>query len=237
MQTYNCIVVEDEAIAAEVLTDYIDQVPFLKLKGVCIDAIYAIEKLQKEDIDLIFLDINLPKLKGLDFIRTLNKPPKIIVTTAYHEYALEGYELNVLDYLLKPIEFNRFVTAVNKLNSTIPNAVLKESVKTSGERKHLFFNVNKKQIKIWVDEILIIESLREYIRITTKSKAILTKMQIGEVESILPKKDFLRIHRSFIVATAKIDAFTPSEIEIDTKQIPIGRNYKELVLTYFKTNN
>ena len=120
MQTYNCIIVEDESIAAELLQDYVKQVPFLHLKGVCIDAIYALEMLQKESIDLVFLDINLPKLKGLDFIRTLKNPPKIIITSAYHEYALQGYELNVVDYLLKPIEFSRFLMAVNKVKSERP---------------------------------------------------------------------------------------------------------------------
>ncbi|MEI9810650.1 MAG: response regulator [Bacteroidota bacterium] len=118
MQLYNCIIVEDEPLAAEVLRDYIQQVPFLVLKGVCPDAIYAIELLQKEKIDLIFLDIHLPKLKGLDFIKTVKIPPHIIITSAYHEYALQGYEYNVLDYLLKPVEFSRFLMAVNKLTST-----------------------------------------------------------------------------------------------------------------------
>ena len=108
MQQYNCIIVEDEPLAAEVLNDYIGQVPFLKLKGICADAIYAMEVLQKEKIDLIFLDIHLPKLKGLDFIKTLKHPPHIIIVTAYHEYALQGYEYNVIDYLLKPVEFSRF---------------------------------------------------------------------------------------------------------------------------------
>src|SRR4051794_28611761 len=115
MQTYNCIIVEDEPIAAEVLEDYIRQIPFLELKQICSDAIYAMETLQNQPIDVIFLDIHLPKLKGLDFVRTLNYQPKIIITSAYQEYALEGYELNVVDYLLKPVEFGRFLTAVNKL--------------------------------------------------------------------------------------------------------------------------
>src|SRR5215218_8524539 len=129
MQKYNCIIVEDEPIAAEVLEDYVSQVPFLVLKGVCRDALYGIEFLQKEAVDVIFLDIHLPKLKGLDFIKTLKTPPKIIITTAYQEYALQGYELNVIDYLLKPIEFSRFLTAVNKLHQ--PSALVAASVTTS----------------------------------------------------------------------------------------------------------
>ena len=122
MEKYNCIIVEDEPLAAEILKDYVDQVPFLNLVAICEDAIYALERLQKEKIDLIFLDINLPKLKGFDFIQTLKNPPNIIITTAYHEYALQGYECNVVDYLMKPIAFNRFLVAVNKLKQPTETA-------------------------------------------------------------------------------------------------------------------
>lgn len=233
MQTYNCIIVEDESIAAELLQDYVKQVPFLNLKGVCIDAIYALEMLQKETIDLVFLDINLPKLKGLDFIRTLKNPPKFIITSAYHEYALQGYELNVVDYLLKPIEFSRFLMAVNKIKTEKPE-ILPSKVDLLIDRDHLFFNVSKKLVKIYLDEILIIESLREYIRITTQSKTILTKIQISEVETLLPQHEFIRVHRSFIVAKRKIESFSSSEVEINNKQIPIGRHYKDQVLAQFK---
>jgi len=228
MQRYSCLIVEDEPLAAEVLQDYVRQVPFLELKAVCVDAIYAMEFLQKEKIDLLFLDIHLPKLKGLEFVRTLKNPPSIIITTAYHEYALEGYELNVVDYLLKPIEFSRFLMAVNKLKQAPINngshAILPVS-----ERAFMFFNVSKKRIKIYLDEILYIESLKEYIRIFTKEKNILTKFQLGEVEELLTKGDFLRVHRSYIVSRNKIDAYTATDIEIQGKQIPIGRSYKELV--------
>lgn len=230
MQKYSCIIVEDEPLAAEVLQDYISQTPFLELKTICSDALYAIEILQKEKIDLVFLDIHLPKLKGLDFIKTLKSPPQIIITTAYQEYALQGYELNVTDYLLKPIEFSRFLTAVNKLNqhkATTPNIA---AAPVSLERAYLFFNVSKKRVKVFLDEILYIESLKEYIRITTKNKSILTKFQLGQIEELLTKNNFLRIHRSFIVAKDKIDAFSATEIEINGKQIPIGRSYKELVI-------
>src|SRR5689334_6749193 len=147
MQTYKCIIVEDEPIAAEVLEDYIKQVPFLQLKKICSDAIYAMETLQNEPIDLIFLDIHLPKLKGLDFVKTLKHPPKIIITSAYQEYALQGYELNVVDYLLKPVEFSRFLTAVNKLKQQ-ENSSTQSPLSKTEDRVHLFFNVNKKHVKI-----------------------------------------------------------------------------------------
>src|SRR5690349_22325472 len=161
MHRYNCIIVEDEPLAAEVIKDYILQVPFLQLKGICTDALYAMDLLQKEKIDLMFLDIHLPKFKGLDFIKSLKKPPQVIITSAYQEYALQGYELNVVDYLLKPIEFSRFVMAVNKIKERdTPGAV------PVTDRAALFFNVSKKRVKVYIDEILFIESLKEYIRIT-----------------------------------------------------------------------
>ncbi|PSL43825.1 LytTR family two component transcriptional regulator [Chitinophaga niastensis] len=229
MQRYSCIIVEDEPLAAEVLSDYIQQVPFLLLKGICNDAIYAMETLQENNIDLIFLDIHLPKLKGLPFIRSLKNPPQIIITTAYQEYALQGYEYNVVDYLLKPIEFSRFLMAVNKLkpHHTPPQ----ETAAVTSERPYLFFNVSKKKVKIYLDEILYIESLKEYISITTKEKTILTKFPLGQIEELLARNNFLRIHRSFIVAKDKVDAFTATDIEINNKVLPIGRSYKELVMS------
>jgi DNA-binding LytR/AlgR family response regulator len=230
MEKFNCIIIEDEPLAAEVLQDYISEVPFLELKAVCPDAIYAMEVMQKEKIEAVFLDIHLPRLKGLDFIKTLSHPPQIIITSAYRDYAIEGFELNVTDYLVKPINFNRFLAAVNKLRSQSPQLIAGGNVTTSSaERPYLFFNVNKKRIKVYLDEILYIESKREYIDIVTKSRSLLTKLPLGEVEELLTKNNFIRVHRSFIVAKQKIDAFTAAEIEINGKEIPIGRNYKELV--------
>ncbi len=229
MQHYKCLIVEDEPLAAEVLQDYIRQVPFLKLIKTCSDAIYAMETLKEEKIDLVFLDIHLPKLKGLEFIKSLTNPPHIIITSAYHEYALEGHELNVLDYLLKPIEFKRFLKAVNRL-SAVQEHTEDVSQKPS-EREYLFFNVSKKKVKIFLDEILYIESLKEYIRVCTRQKTIITKFQLGEIEEILSKNNFLRVHRSFIVAKDKIDAFTATDVEVSGKQLPIGRSYKDVVQT------
>lgn len=225
MQKFNCIIVEDEPLAAEILQDYVMQIPFLQLKAVCANAILATEALRNNSIDLIFLDINLPKLKGLDFIKTLQHPPRIILTTAYHEYALQGYEHNVLDYLLKPIEFSRFLKAVNKL-TTPP--VASNPVSTE-DRKYQFFNVNKKMVKVFFDEILYIESQREYVKISTKTQAILTKVPLSEIEELLPNENFLRVHRSFIVAKDKIEAYSATDVDIDGKQIPIGRGYKDAI--------
>ena len=229
MQTFSCLIIEDEPLAAGILEEYIGQVPYLDLSGTCTDAIQAIDVLNKSRIDLVFLDIHLPRLKGLDFIRTIKTPPQIIITTAYPDYALQGFELQVLDYLLKPIEFPRFLAAVNRMR----NQMETDSSATPHmpvQRPHLYFHVSKKKVKVWLDDILYIESLREYIRITARNQSILTKLQLGHVEQLLPHQGFMRIHRSFIVAKDKIEAYTATDIEINGKQIPIGRNYKEQVL-------
>jgi DNA-binding LytR/AlgR family response regulator len=231
MQTYKCIIVEDEPLAAEVLQDYIRQVPFLKLTCHCTDAFYAMESLQKFDIDLMFLDMHLPKMKGLDLIKVLKKPPKIIITSAYQEYALQGYEFNVIDYLLKPIEFNRFLQAVNKIEQTKEIILPARPAVLPTERVYLFFTVGKKKVKVFLDEILYIESMKEYIRVNTKSKSVLTKFKLSQVDGLLSENNFLRIHRSFIVAKDKIEAFSATEVDVGGKQLPIGRSYKELVMS------
>ena len=238
MKKISCLILEDEPLAAEVLEDYINQVLFLELKAKCADAIYALEILQKQTIDLIFLDIHLPKLKGLDFIKTLQHPPKVIITTAYQEYALQGYELNVVDYLLKPIEWSRFLMAVNKLQQAIEvTNYSHRTVPGPEEKTYLFFNVNKRMVKIFLDEILYIESLKEYIRITTPNKSILTKYQLNQIEELLTRHHFLRIHRSFIVAKNKIETFSATDVEIGSKHLPIGRNYKEQVMEVLEGSN
>jgi DNA-binding LytR/AlgR family response regulator len=228
MEKLNCIIVEDEPLAAEVLDDYVKQVPYLNLVAICSDAMYALEVLRKGNIKVVFLDIHLPGLKGNEFLKTLKDPPQVIITTAYRDYAIEGYELNVTDYLVKPINFNRFLMAVNKLK---PRSAEETAVPalSAQERDHFFFNVNKKKVKMYLDDILYVESLKEYVRITARDKSILTKYQLGEIEELLSKSNFIRVHRSFLVAKEKIDAFSATDVEIGGKHIPIGRNYKEQV--------
>jgi DNA-binding LytR/AlgR family response regulator len=235
MLKYNCIIVEDEPLAAEVIADYIQQVPFLELKEVCTDAIFAMEKLRVAKFDLMFLDIHLPKLKGFDFLESIKNPPPVIIVSAYKDYALQGYELNVVDYLLKPIRFTRFLKAVNKLNWQGGPTGSHTNPDVHTERRSLFFNVGRKHVRVYLDEIQYIESLREYVRITTKSKSILTKFQLSEIEELLSTYNFIRIHRSFIVAKDKIIAFSPSEVEINNKSIPIGRSYKGFVLSVLQS--
>jgi DNA-binding LytR/AlgR family response regulator len=220
----NCLIVEDEPLAADILQDYIKLIPFLHLKGVCTDAIYALEILQKEQIDLLFLDIHLPGLKGLDFLKTLKNPPAVILTTAYQEYAIQGYELNVVDYLLKPIEFQRFVAAVNKVKGT----------EAPANKPTITIQTDKKKVIIPVEEIVFIESQKEYIKIQTSNTAFTTKYALSKIEEELDASLFLRVHRSFIVALRKIKAFNAHEIELTGKTIPIGGNYRGLVADKLK---
>ena len=216
---FNCLIVEDEPLAAGILEDYVRQIPFLRLVGKCGDALYAMEALREAPVDVLFLDIHLPGLKGLDFLRSLPQPPQTILTTAYHDYALESYDLGVVDYLLKPIDFERFTKAVQKL---------RHPVATSATRQFLFFNVNKKMVRVWLDEIQYVESLKEYVRIFLPGgKSIVTKIQIGELENMPEMSGFLRIHRSYLASLRQIEAFTANDVTIGGKDIPIGRQYKE----------
>jgi two-component system LytT family response regulator len=221
MPKITCIIIEDEPLAAKVLSDYIAAVPFLELQKVFKDAILASEFLLHHHTDLIFLDIHLPKLKGMAFLKTLVNPPSVIVTTAYHQYAVEGFNLNVKDYLLKPIEFERFLTAVNKVNT--------EQKKVTGDiRDFIFVNVQKRKVKILFSAILYIESQREYIKIVTSRGEFISKMSTNEIEDLLPAHQFKRIHRSFIVSVSQIDAYTAEAVEIKGNSIPIGRGYKDV---------
>ncbi len=201
MSEINCIIIEDEPLAVKVLSDYISQVPFLKLQGTFKDAILATDYLRDNHPDLIFLDIHLPKLKGMAFLKTLTNAPAVIITTAYHQYAVEGFNLNVTDYLLKPFEFERFLSAVTKVK------IEKQKPDESPEIKdYLFLNVQKKKVKILFSEIVYIESQREYIKIITTKKEYISKMSTHEMENLLPAHLFRRIHRSFIISINKIDS-------------------------------
>jgi DNA-binding LytR/AlgR family response regulator len=217
--------VEDEPLAVKILADYISQVPFLDLKASFKDAILATEWLRENSIDLIFLDIHLPKLKGLAFLKTIADPPAIIITTAYHQYAVEGFNLNVTDYLLKPFEFERFLVAVNKVKSTQKD----KSVDIEQAKDFIFLNVQKKKVKILFSEIVYIESQREYVRVITTKREYISKMATHEIESLLPSNKFKRIHRSFIISIDKINSYTSEEVEVNGVPIPIGRDYRGVI--------
>lgn len=227
MSKINCIIIEDEPLAVKILSDYILQVPFLQLQNSFKDAILATEYLRTNNIDLIFLDIHLPKLKGMAFLKTLTHPPAVIITTAYHQYAVEGYDLNVTDYLLKPFEFERFLVAVNKVKTI--QAEKEKPNELSETKDYLFLNVQKKKVKILFSDIIYIESQREYIKIITTKKEFISKMSTHEIESILPAGLFKRIHRSFIVSTKRIESYTAEMVEVNGLQIPIGRGYRDVI--------
>ncbi len=229
MSKIKCIIIEDEPLAVKVLSDYILQVPFLDLQGTFKDAIHATDYLRNNNVNLIFLDIHLPKLKGMAFLKTLTNPPAVIITTAYHQYAVEGFNLNVLDYLLKPFDFERFLKAVTKVKTAERE---KQKLNESPEIKDfIFLNVQKKKVKILFSEILYIESQQEYIKIITTKKEYISKMSTHEIEALLPANLFIRIHRSFIISISKIESYTAEIVEINGVSIPIGRGYKDIMKT------
>lgn len=227
MSKIRCIIVEDEPLAAKVLSDYVSQVPFLELNGTFKDAILATEYLRENSVDLIFLDIHLPKLKGMAFLKTLTDPPAVIITTAYHQYAVEGFNLNVTDYLLKPFEFERFLVAVNKVKTG--QTGIGKAGELVEQKDFIFLNVQKKKVKILFSDIVYIESQREYIKIVTTRKEYISKMSTHEIESLLPANLFKRIHRSFIISISKIESYTAEAVEVNGISIPIGRGYRDVI--------
>ena len=237
MSKIKCIIVEDEPLAAKVLVDYILQVPFLQLQGTFKDAILATDWLRYNTTELIFLDIHLPKLKGMAFLKTLARPPAVIITTAYHQYAVEGFNLSVTDYLLKPFEFERFLVAVNKVKTAQPAYAEASAGKTEMHKPNesteikdfIFLNAERKKVKILFSEIVYIESQREYIRIVTTKKEYISKMSTHEIEALLPSNLFKRIHRSFIISINKIESYTAEMVEVNGVSIPIGRGYRDVI--------
>ncbi len=232
-----CLVIEDEPLAAEGLEAFIREVPSLEFLAAFPDALAALELMNRQQIDVLFLDIHLPKLKGLDFLRSLKNPPQVILTTAYHQYALESYELNVVDYLLKPFGFQRFLAAVNKLSVDAGRLTVDGNPSTTVHRPPStvnrpfnFFNENKRQVKVFNDEILFVESLKEYVKLVlTGGRTVVTRFQLGEFEAHMNDPNLVRIHRSYLVARDKIEAYTTTEVEVAGVKLPIGRMYQGLV--------
>ncbi|OJX29642.1 MAG: DNA-binding response regulator [Chryseobacterium sp. 36-9] len=224
---YNCIIVEDEPIASDIIESFVKQDKELNLVGKSSDVVQASSLLNIHKVDLIFLDLHLPVIKGFDFLRKIKTTPFVIVTTAYHEYAVEGYELDIVDYLMKPIPYSRFLTAIGRFKHF---AEAKDALLEVADRNFIYINIGKKKIKIYLDDIFYIESFREYVNIHTKAEIFIVKMPISRIEETLDKKHFARIHKSYIISISKIEMISASEIQIDGKKLPIGRTYKPLIL-------
>jgi len=233
-----CLAVDDEPPALDVIRGYIDAIPSLELVGTCENAVEAISLLKLHTVELIFLDIQMPQILGTDFIRTLKNAPKVIFTTAYRKFAVEGFELDAIDYLLKPISFERFLKAVNRvLDTNLPvqgNYFLDSDKLPKQEDAFISVRVDRKNIKIALSDILYIESLKDYVKIVTTARSIITKHSITSLEENLPAWNFLRIHRSFIVSLKNIESFTSEYVEINKQELPISRMYRHEVVKRLK---
>ena len=224
-----CLIIDDEPLAINVIKNYLNDINDIVIVDTFSNAIDAINFLKDNHVDLIFLDINMPLLNGLDFIRTLETKPMIIVTTAYDEYAIQSYELEVLDYLVKPIPFPRFMKAVNRALKSLDTNNAINSPK-SIKRPFTFIKVDKKKMKkIYLDEILVVESLRDYLKITTQTNKYIIHSTLSNFTSLLPDSNFIRIHRSFTIAIDKIDIVEGNSLEIEGIRYVIGRSYIENV--------
>lgn len=227
-----CLLVDDEPLALKVLESHMASIPSLEIVGSCNNAFEAMQSLQKNKVDLMLLDIHMPKLMGHEFLRTLRNPPKVIFTTAYKEFAIDAFELEAVDYLLKPITMERLLRAVNKISgeTTTPEVKQEKIVDTEG---FIYLRADRKMVKINYSDIVYIESMKDYVKVVRMNdKPLLTKQSISSLEEMLPSHLFLRVHRSYIVSLEKITAVTNHDVEIGSTQIAIGRLYAQQVAKY-----
>lgn len=230
---HTCYIIDDEPIAIDIIHRYLDKLDGFEVKGTFEDPLEAFHALKKEPVGLIFLDIQMPGLSGLEMLKALGQKPAVILTTAHREHALEGFELDVVDYLLKPIEFQRFLKAVDKyLERHKPP--MAGAVAAALSEPSILVRANRKSVRVRLSDILYIEGLKDYVKIILPEEKLLTKELIGEIEQRLPPEQFFRIHRSFIVPRDKIDAFTAVDVEIGKHEIPIGRTYKEAFMKWIE---
>lgn len=232
MKPVNCLIVDDESLAVDVISEYVSRIDKLHLVDTCNNAIEAMQKLNENEVDLLFLDIQMPGLTGLQLIRNLSHRPEVIFTTAYSEYALEGFELEALDYLIKPISFERFIKAVNRYFKSHQQIEIPQNITSNTfSDAFIFVKSDKMMVKIVLQDIKYIESLRNYVSIyLSDGREIKTMNTISNIEEKLPETHFIRVHRSYIIAIDKIESYTTGSLNISDKNIPIGRNYKEQVL-------
>jgi DNA-binding LytR/AlgR family response regulator len=224
-----CLIIDDEPLAQRVIERYAENIPFLEIVGKCNSAVEAFDVLHGQEVDLLFLDINMPRLSGMDFLRTLKNPPLAIITTAYAEFAIQGFELDVVDYLMKPFPFDRFYKAVQKAEELIksrelPHGEMREAQRP--EESFIFIKSSKKTYKVTLDDILYIEALGDYVKIFTTDKMIVSYQSLKNIETLLPSKLFPRIHKSFIIALSRVDLIEGNHVKIRDRMIPIGTNFK-----------
>ncbi|MBE8726286.1 LytR/AlgR family response regulator transcription factor [Flavobacterium hungaricum] len=220
-----CLIIDDEPLAINVIKNYIEQIEELELINTFSNSIEGLNFLKNNTIDVIFLDINMPVLDGINFIKSLDNPPLLIITSAYDQFAIETYELDVLDYLVKPIEFPRLMKAVNKISKRLNNNT-KTPIENNKENPFIFVKIDKKKMKkIFLNEILVIESLKDYLKISTTSGKFIIHSTLSDFTNLLPERDFIRIHRSYTIAIDKIDAVEGNSIEIEGLRYVIGRSY------------
>lgn len=221
------IIVDDESIAHDIIKKYCALLPNMQLMQNCYDAIEAIEYLQRHTVDLIFLDLNMPKLHGFEFLKTLPHPPKVIVTTAYKEHALEGYELNIIDYLLKPFSFERFLKAINKASiDTSKTASITQSEVSDGKSGRIFLYSNNKHIQVVLDDILFVEASGNYVKIVLREEIITVRGTLSFIMELIPTDGFIQVHRSFMVIQKHIKSIEGNQIMIDKYTVPIGKSFK-----------
>ena len=223
------IIIDDEPLAHDIIKEFCSMLPHLQLEKNCYDAMEAMQYLNENTVDFMFLDINMPKLRGLDFLKTLANPPKTIITTAYKEHAIEGFELNVVDYILKPFSFDRLVKAVNKVSQTETTKTTVKEVSSESTSTRFFIKGDKKHHQIDLRDLLYIEAYGNYTKLFLKEEMIVSHEKISAYEELLPSDGFLRVHKSFIVSLDKIKLIEGNRIFIETNEIPIGQTYKSSV--------
>jgi DNA-binding LytR/AlgR family response regulator len=224
-----CLIIDDEPLAQRVIERYAENVPFLEIVQKCNSAVEAIDVLHTREVDLLFLDINMPRLSGMDFLKTLKNPPLVIITTAYAEFAIQGYELDVVDYLMKPFAFDRFYKAIQKAEELIKGKEQRHTDNKEADKQDdtfIFIKSSKKTFRVNLDDILYIEALGDYVKIYTTDKMIVSYQSLKNIENLLPPGLFPRVHKSFIIALSRIDLIEGNHVKIKERLIPIGTNFK-----------
>ncbi|WP_036381755.1 LytTR family DNA-binding domain-containing protein [Muricauda sp. MAR_2010_75] len=233
-----CLIIDDEPIAQNIIRGYLDDTPGLVLMGICDNAIEAIEILENKEVDIIFLDIEMPKLSGLAFLKTLEKTPETIITTAYREFAVEGFELSVADYLLKPYSFERFLKAVNKVKKRIEAEKSLGTGSNVAEQTYTYFKSGRKNVKVMYSDIVFIEGLSNYVKIhQVDDKILVVYERLSHLQKVLPYQRFVRIHKSYIISLEKIIKYGVDSVEVGEKELTIGKSYKERFLSKIKNFN